>query len=219
MSDLTATAFSEGVEHSVAGGGGADVDTGTIAWLLPEIVQAFDQATAALRTFRAGAAGVDRADVDLASLRVARSHLHQAHGALELGEIAGVTRVTEAIEEFLAVFEAEPERCDATALDAIIGGCRAIVEYLEDLQGGARQQPLNLFPSYRDLLAARGVDRIHPADLFLVDLGVRPPREARRYGARSHGPHRAARRVRARRCCATSATRTTRRRSRTSRAP
>ncbi len=136
------------------------------------------QATAALRAFRAGAAGVDRADVDLAPLRVARSHLHQAHGALELGEIAGVTRVTEAIEEFLAVFENEPERCDATALDAIIGGCRAIVEYLEDLQGGARQQPLHLFPSYRDVLAARGVDRIHPADLFHVDLAIRPPRDS-----------------------------------------
>ncbi len=179
MSDPTATAaFGEGAVMPGAGEmGAADVDTGTIAWLLPEIVQAFDQATAALRTFRAGAAGVERADVDLAPLRVARSHLHQAHGALELGEIAGVTRLTEAIEEFLAVFEQEPERCDATALDAIIGGCRAIVEYLEDLQGGARQQPMHLFPSYRDVLTARGVDRIHPADLFFVDLGVRPPRD------------------------------------------
>ncbi len=161
--------------HHVDGLEGS-VDTGTIAWLLPEIVHAFDAATAALRSFRAGAAGVDRQDVDLAPLRVARSHLHQAHGALELGEIAGVTKLTEAIEELLAVFEVEPGRCDATALDAIIGGCRAIVEYLEDLQGGARQQPLHLFPSYRDLLVARGVDRIHPADLFMVDLGVRAPK-------------------------------------------
>ena len=152
------------------------VDTGTIGWLLPEIVNAFDATTTALRAFRAGAAGVDRDHVDLAPLRVARSHLHQAHGALELGEVAGVTRLTEAMEDLLACFEEEPQRCDATALDAIIGGCRAIVEYLEDLQGGARQQPLNLFPSYRDLLAARGADRIHPADLFLVDLGVRLPK-------------------------------------------
>ena len=154
----------------------ARVDTGTIAWLLPEIIHAFDAATAALRQFRAGAAGVERADVDLAPLRVARSHLHQAHGALELSEIAGVTKVSEAIEELAALFESEPGHCDATALDAILGGCRTIVEYLEDLQGGARQQPLYLFPSYRDLLAARGVDRIHPADLFLVDLAIRAPR-------------------------------------------
>jgi chemosensory pili system protein ChpA (sensor histidine kinase/response regulator) len=161
----------------IAAAYGSEVDTGTIAWLLPEIVSAFDAATSSLRAFRAGAAGVDRADVDFAPLRVARSHLHQAHGALELGELAGVTKVTEAIEEFLALFENEPERCDAIALDAIIGSCRAIVEYLEDLQGGAPQQPLLLFPSYSELLGARGADRIHPADLFMVDLGIRPPRD------------------------------------------
>ena len=155
----------------------SDVDTGTIGWLLPEIDHAFDAAIAALRQFRAGAAGVERADVDLAPLRMARSHLHQAHGALELGELAGVTKLTEAIEAFLADFENDPARCDATALDAIIGGCRSILEYLEDLQNGARQQPLYLFPSYRDLLVARGADRIHPADLFTADLSVRAPRD------------------------------------------
>ena len=154
------------------------IDTGTIGWLLPEISNAFDAALAALRTFRAGAAGADRRDVDLGPLRAARSHLHQAHGALEIAELAGIPKLTEAIEDLLASFEATPERCDATALDAIIGGCRAIVEYLEDLQSGAHQQPLYLFPAYRDLLRARGADRIHPADLFHADLSIRPPRAA-----------------------------------------
>ena len=155
----------------------AAIDTGTIVWLLPEISSAFDAAVAALRTFRAGAAGVDRREVDLGPLRIARSHLHQAHGALEIVELAGIPKLTEAIEELLAGFEAEPGKCDATALDAIIGACRTIVEYLEDLQGGAQQQPLHLFPAYRDLLRARGADRIHPADLFHADLSIRPPRE------------------------------------------
>jgi chemosensory pili system protein ChpA (sensor histidine kinase/response regulator) len=163
------------------------VDTGTISWLLPEIVNAFDAATTALRAFRAGAAGVHKRDVDLAPLRVARSQLHQAHGALELGEIAGVTRLTEAIEDLLGLFEDAPERCDAIALDAIIGGCRAIVEYLEDLQAGAPQQPLLLFPSYRDLLTARGAERIHPADLFVVDLGLRLPKSAEGAGLDDEG--------------------------------
>ena len=152
-------------------------DTGAIAWLLPEIVAAFDAATLALRAFRAGAAGVARADVDLAPLRIARSHVHQAHGALEMGEFLGVTRLTEAVEDLLASFEGDPARCDATALDAIIGSCRSIVEYLEDVQRGEPQQPLRLFPSYRDLLVARRLDRIHPADLFAVDLQVRVPRD------------------------------------------
>ncbi|MGI9025278.1 MAG: hypothetical protein ACR2GP_06805, partial [Burkholderiaceae bacterium] len=156
----------------------AAIDTATIAWLLPEISKAFDAATAALRSFRAGAAGAERRDVDLGPLRVARSHLHQAHGALEIVELAGIPKLTEAIEELLASFEAEPEKCDATALDAIIGGCRTIVEYLEDLQGGAHQQPLYPFPAYRELLRAHNADRIHPADLFQADLSIRPPRGA-----------------------------------------
>ena len=149
-----------------------DVDTNTIGWLLPEIGRAFEAATTALRQFRAGAAGVDRDNVDLAPLRVARTHLHQAHGALELSEIAGVTRVTEAIEALLVVFEEDPSRCDGTAMDAVVGGCRSTIEYLEDLQTGSPQQPLFLFPSYRELLAVRGVDRIHPADLFRANLGI-----------------------------------------------
>ena len=153
------------------------VDTGTIAWLLPEIVNAFDAATSALRGFRAGAAAVERANVDMGPLRIARSHLHQAHGALELSELAGVGKLTEAMEELLVVFEEDPTRCDAITLDAIVGGCRSVVEYLEDLQTDGHAQPLRLFPSYRELLTARKADRIHPADLFVVDLGIRPPRE------------------------------------------
>src|ERR1700754_963982 len=152
----------------------AEVDSGTIGWLLPEISAAFDAALAALREFRAGAAGLERHDVDLGPLRIARSHLHQAHGALQVVDIAGVTRLTEAIEELVGTFETAPEGCDATSLDAIGTACRSLIEYLEDLRGGSPAQPLYLFPAYRDLLAARRVDRIHPADLFHADLAVRP---------------------------------------------
>ena len=96
-----------------------------------------------------------RADVDMAPLRVARTQFHQAHGALEMGEIAGVTKVTDAIEGFVAVFEEDPTRCDANALDAIIGGCRAIVEYLVDTYGQGRLKP----PAGTDAPGASGGQR------------------------------------------------------------
>ena len=153
------------------------IDAGTIGWLLPEIANAFDASLASLRSFRGAAAGVDRRDVDLAPLRIARSRLHQAHGALAMLDLGGPTRLTDAVEELFATFETSPERCDATALDAVVGAFRALTEYLEDLQTGHAPNPLHLFPSYRALLVARGVERVHPADLLTVDLGFRPPRD------------------------------------------
>ena len=151
------------------------VDTASLVWLLPELRGALDAALAALRQFGAGA---QAGDVDLTPLRVARSHLHQAHGALQVVDLEGVSLLTEEIEHLLETFEADPARCDGEALAAIAGACRSVVEYLDELLTGARHQPVRLYPSYRGLLHLRGANRIHPADLFFPDLSMRPPRPA-----------------------------------------
>ncbi len=48
----------------------------------------------------------------------------------------------------------------------------AIVEYLDEVLLGEPQQPLYLFPCYRELLEARGAERVHPADLFVVPVAA-----------------------------------------------
>jgi chemosensory pili system protein ChpA (sensor histidine kinase/response regulator) len=115
---------------------------------------------------------------DIGALRLARSDLHQAHGALQLVDLEGVSLVTEEVEHLFEGFEAQPQHADERAIELVGSAFRAVIQYLEELLEGAPHQPVRLFPSYRALLSLRGADRIHPADLFYPDLSIRPPRHS-----------------------------------------
>ncbi len=96
----------------------------------------------------------NKQDVD--SLRNARNQVHQANGALQLLDLRGV------------------------ALTALT----AVVAYLEALLSGRPNQPIRLFPYYRDVLLLNRANRVHPADLIFPDLSRRPAFhqiEARQY--------------------------------------
>ncbi len=148
----------------------APVDTGPLSWVLGEIRESLSRSEQAIDAF------CKSDGMDGTQLKFARSHLHQAHGALQVVDIDGVALVTEEVEHLYEQFENEPQLCNDAAVDAIRRGFRAVVEYLQDLMGGHPHQPVRLFPYYRALLAVRSADRIHPADLFFPDLSVRPPK-------------------------------------------
>ncbi len=148
----------------------AAVDTGPLSWVLGEIRESLSRSEQAIDTF------CKSDGMDGTQLKFARSHLHQAHGALQVVDIDGVALVTEEVEHLYEQFENEPQLCTDAAVDAIRRGFRAVLEYLQDLMGGHPHQPVRLFPYYRALLAVRSAERIHPADLFFPDLSVRPPK-------------------------------------------
>ena len=50
----------------------------------------------------------------------------------------------------------------------------AVMAYLEGLLSGRPNQPVRLFPYYRDVLQLGGAPRVHPADLVFPDLSRRP---------------------------------------------
>lgn len=145
------------------------IDTGPLSWVMPELREALDRSLESVRTFA-------KSREDATPLKLAKSHLHQAHGALQIVDVEGVSLVTEEVEALLETFEADPYACTPEAVDAIGLAYRAVTEYLEEVLAGAPHQPVRLFPSYRALLFLRGADRIHPADLFYPDLSIRPPR-------------------------------------------
>ena len=147
------------------------IDTGPLSWVMSELRGSLERSLESLRTF-------SKNPEDVGALRLARSDLHQAHGALQLVDLEGVSLVTEEVEHLLEGFEANPEQADERAVELVGGAFRAVIEYLEELLQGAAHQPVRLFPSYRSLLSLRGADRIHPADLFYPDLSIRPPRAA-----------------------------------------
>ena len=157
-------------QNSVTAPGVRDnFDAGSLSWIMAEIREALDQSKAAL-------AEAIRQDDDArpTTLRHARAFLHQAHGALQIVDIEGVTIITETAEDVLERMESGQVEVTPQAGQALDNAYQALLAYLDELLTGVPQQPVRLFPYYRALLELRGAERIHPADLFFPNLAVRP---------------------------------------------
>ncbi|WP_229260991.1 hybrid sensor histidine kinase/response regulator [Duganella levis] len=152
------------------------LDTGPLSWVMVEIRESLARSRTAL--FEAGG----REPEDQATqLQHAKSHLHQAHGALQMVDLDGVSLMTEVAEAALDRFKAGTLKCSTDNAQAVAQLYQALVEYLEELLAGAPSQPARLFPYYRAVQEMIGVERIHPADLFFPDLSQPvglPPSEA-----------------------------------------
>jgi chemosensory pili system protein ChpA (sensor histidine kinase/response regulator) len=97
-------------------------------------------------------------DVDARSTTLlhAKSYLHQAHGALQIVDIDGVSIVTETIEELIERLQSSQLEMTQANIDVILDAFHAVLRYLEDLLSGAPHQPVRLFPYYRALLELKG---------------------------------------------------------------
>ena len=146
---------------------GAAPDIAPLAWVIDEIRSSLTEAVNGLKAFLAS-----KQDVD--SLRNARSQVHQANGALQLLDLRGVALVTDAVEQVTRRFEAEPKDCLPAAVRSVETALTAVVAYLEALLSGRPNQPIRLFPYYRDVLLLNRASRVHPADLIFPDLSRRP---------------------------------------------
>src|SRR5690606_40695359 len=102
----------------------SDFDVGPLTWVKGEIDQALDRSLAALKAF---AANPD----EPTQLKFCRTHFHQAHGALQIVGLDGVTRLSEEVEALLSgLGEGAPGE---DALNAAEQAYQAIRAYLEEL--------------------------------------------------------------------------------------
>lgn len=143
-------------------------DLVTLSWCLGEIRQCLDSAEQQLESYLAS----DQSGIDL--LRMARNSLHQAHGALQVVDVPGVSLLTSEAEALVNAVEQGEQALTAQSLSLLGAAFRSATEYLEALLAGSEVSALSLFPYLRDLLEARGAKRIHPADLYFPDLSRRP---------------------------------------------
>jgi len=89
----------------------AELDIGPLTWVKGEIDLALERAVEALD--RHGVEGRDSPH-----LKSARTHLHQAHGALSIVGLDGVTRFSEVLEQLLEAVEDGRVAYEPTAADA-----------------------------------------------------------------------------------------------------
>ncbi len=147
----------------------AELDIGPLSWVKGEIDLALERAGGELRAHA-------QTPGDGAHLRSAQTLLHQAHGALAVVGLAGITEFSQAIERLLAAIEQGQVADSNAAGESVQQGMGALRNYLDDLVNGSPNRPLSLFPIYRALLTARGVTETPASDLFFPDLTQRPPR-------------------------------------------
>jgi chemosensory pili system protein ChpA (sensor histidine kinase/response regulator) len=140
-------------------------DTGPLSWVIGEIRDALGRSAKALQD---AAGRTPEAQPTL--LLHAKSHLHQAHGALQMVDVAGVERLSEAAEQVIDRFKDGTLALGLERADAVGEAYRALVEYLEELLDGAAPQPVRLFPYYRALQELLGVERVHPGQMLVLDL-------------------------------------------------
>ena len=147
----------------------AGFDSGPLSWVMPEIREALGRSKTAL--FEAGGRQLEERAT---ALRHAKSHLHQAHGALLMVDVDGVGMLTLAAEQVLERFKLGTLEYNVDNAQKVADSYQALVEYLEELLAGAASpqaaQPVRLFPYYRALQELLGAERIHPADLFFPYL-------------------------------------------------
>ncbi len=146
---------------------GAAPDMAPLAWVIDEIRESLGLAADSIRRFVAQKS-------DLESLRTARNQVHQTHGALQLLDLRGVSLLTEAVEQLLQYWETHPDDSQSSSIKALETAMAAIVAYLEGLLSGRANQPIRLYPYYRDVLMLGQAPRVHPADLLFPDLSRRP---------------------------------------------
>ena len=150
---------------------GEGFDSAPLSWVMGEIRESLGRSKAALADAFAQHADADASKV---LLRRAKSQLHQVHGALQMVDVDGVAIVTETIEDMFDRLESGQLPWSAAIIGAVDHAYDALREYLEELLAGATPEPVRLLPYYQDLLQARGVERMHAADLFFPDLSIRP---------------------------------------------
>src|SRR5262252_10683160 len=151
-----------------------EFDVGPLSWVKGEIDHAIEHAQEALRAYAANSA-------DAAQLKSSLTHLHQAHVALSIVGLEGITRLSEELEGLLGAIEKEVSLRKTDVFGLAERALGAIRMYLDQLMAGKPNQPLRLFPLYRDVVTARG-GHAEPTDLFYPNLSFRPPKRDKSTG-------------------------------------
>ena len=97
------------VDHDLAEG-----DLGPLAWVLDELRKSLDSANKSLRRYVRDAdpaRSANVATIDTAPLRMARQHIHQAVGALEMVGMVPPANVLRSMESAVQKFLDRPELC------------------------------------------------------------------------------------------------------------
>lgn len=138
------------IEDAVDGAGSVAgvADLGPLAWVLDELRKSLEVANKSLKRYvrdAEAARGTDLASVDASQLRMARQHMHQAVGALEMVGLLAPAHMLRAMEAAVQQFVQRPERCNEASAALLERASFALLEYLDVIMGGVQESAVGLF--------------------------------------------------------------------------
>jgi chemosensory pili system protein ChpA (sensor histidine kinase/response regulator) len=147
------------------------VDPSTLGWVKTEIDQTLEQARSALAEY-----GRERSDTT--PLRMYANHLHQVVGTLQMVELDGAAQLAQEVESLAdSVIGGDHNGRDLDATTALLDSSLFHLSgYLERLQHGMPDLPVQNVAILNELRSARGEVPVDVFDLFNPDLDVYPPR-------------------------------------------
>lgn len=144
-----------------------DFDIGPLTWVKAEI-------DGALASARERLLALQENPEQREPLRFAQSHVHQASGALSVVGLDGVSQLAESIDKLLSTLAAGETEATPEVLALALRAIGVLGNYINEIAAGAPNQPLRLYPVYKELALARGGEAPTPTELFFPDLSVRP---------------------------------------------
>ncbi len=144
------------------------IDIGPLSWVKSEIDSSLERSRGSLKAFATDPA-------NRAALKAAKAHLHQAYGAVQIVGLHGVSRFFEETERLVAEVESGKVDAAPAAFDVLDRATQAIGKYLSELLDGLPDQPLRLYPLFREIALLRGARDVSEAELYFPDLSLQPP--------------------------------------------
>ncbi|WP_153162617.1 Hpt domain-containing protein [Zoogloea sp. 1C4] len=144
-----------------------ELDLGPLTWVKGEIDLALERALGAL-------AEAGNAPDRPGRIKFAQTHLHQAHGALSIVGLDGLTQFSEQLDRLLGEMASTQVPATPDTIRLATRCIAAIGNYLDELTRGQPDQALRLFSLYGELAHARGQDAPTAGELFFPDLTLRP---------------------------------------------
>ncbi|MBB4845715.1 chemosensory pili system protein ChpA (sensor histidine kinase/response regulator) [Paucibacter oligotrophus] len=155
------------------------VDLSPLAWVQEELRRSLETVHKSLRrhlrdgetrlsSFAALAGGTAEGSAH-SPLLAAAAQLHQVAGVLSLVGLPAGATVLRAAEQAVSNLAQHPAHIDLPKVEIIERADFALLSLISRMLAGTPASALSLFPSFRELQALNGVERIHPADLWTFD--------------------------------------------------
>lgn len=107
-----------------------------------------------------------------------RNYIHQLDGLLEMLELNSIAVISEKMEQVITALIDQKIEPGPQVFDALNQTTKALLYYLNELIDGVEDNPVRLFPAYRDLMYVYGSEKLSDSHLFFPRLIADPPLRA-----------------------------------------